>query len=135
MVCASQYSASLISSNLCTLDDGKTKGLCCNDVTTNPIPNFISDVVAPTPPRPGAPNAMVFDAVSPGEDEREYLMDIANDVLDGGSVNEEGTAEFFHQFFLQQDRTSKSKSIDDELGLKAAMVAKQLQKARGNNDN
>ena len=141
IACASQYRADQFSANLCALDDVKTTGMCCKDVTTNKIPNFVVDTDIDTELEVrrasvgfgrsgGASNKMVLKSANSRQTEISNINNIAESTSrKGGNSNRRGTAEYSHNRFQRQ--------LDGvyELGqyaISAALVAGDLKNELGN---
>lgn len=112
VLCASQLSKSEISANTCSLgDDGET-GLCCEDITENDVPIFLSGTRKPL-------------LGSSSRSDKTGLSLISNDIVAkssktsqivtqnitrvaaieskrGGNGNKNGTSEFSHSRFQRQ---------------------------------
>ena len=115
VLCASQLSKSEIAANTCSLgDDGET-GLCCEDITENEVPMFLS----------GTRKPLLGSNPLSRSSSRTGLSLISNDIVAkssktsqivtknitrvaaieskrGGNGNKNGTSEFSHSRFQRQ---------------------------------
>ena len=109
VLCASQFSKSEIAANTCSLgDDGET-GLCCEDISENDVPIFLSG------PRKTLLRSSGRSGLSPISNDIVVKSSKTSKVLTqkitrvaaieskrGGNGNKNGTSEFSHSRFQRQ---------------------------------
>ena len=109
VLCASQFSKSEIAANTCSLgDDGET-GLCCEDISENEVPIFLSGTRKTLLRSSGrsASSPISNDIVAKSTKRSQVLTQnitrvAAIESKRGGNGNKNGTSEFSHSRFQRQ---------------------------------